>query len=107
CDFDCALHMTLSFHVGKIDIVGLVTGKETGEVAARRQKWKLAAEKLKRLAQVMHGVDVDFIDHRRLARVRGRTKERLFAAAPRFQCNRQNAFDRADASVESEFADEA
>src|SRR2546421_8223073 len=51
-DLDCALHMRLSFHVGKIDIVVLVRREKSAEIAAGRQEWKFSTQKLKRLPQV-------------------------------------------------------
>ena len=55
-DFDRAFNVALAFHVAEIDVVILMRGKKSGEIAARRQKRKLAAEKLKCLSQVLDAV---------------------------------------------------
>ena len=47
----------------------------------------------------MHAVDVDLVHHRGFERVCCRHKERLFAAASRFQRDREHAFDRTNAAV--------
>src|SRR5439155_2817073 len=85
CHFNCAFDVALPFHVCKIDVVTLVGRKKSGEIAARWKKRKFAAEKLECLAQIMHAVDVDLVHHRGFERVCCRHKERLFAAASRFQ----------------------
>ena len=84
CDLDRAFHVSLPFHVGEIDIVGLMGCKKTSEIAACRQKWEFAAQKLKGLPKILHAVDVDLFHHGGFERVCLRNKQRLFAASSRF-----------------------
>ena len=77
CDLDRALHVTLTFYIREIDLVVLVRGEKNSEIAARRSERSFAAQKLKRLSQILHAVNVDAIHHRGLGRVRFRNEKRL------------------------------
>ena len=104
-DFNRAFHMRLSFHVAKIDIVVLVRGEKLGQIAARRKQRDFAAQELKCLPQILHAVDVDLVDHGGFARVRFRNEDGLLTAAPCFERDRQNAFDRSHRTVQGKLAD--
>src|SRR5262249_15327452 len=105
--FDRAFHVTLSFHIGKIDTVGLVGCKKTGEIARGWEQRQFAAQKLESLSQIVHAVDVDLADHRGFERVCLRNEERLFATTPCFQRHRKHAFDWTNTAIERELANKA
>src|SRR5262249_50309243 len=99
-----AFHVTLSFHIGKIDIVGLMRCKKTGEIARGWKQRQFAAQKLECLSQIVHAVDVDLADQRGFKSVCFRNEERLFATTPRFQRYRKHAFDWTNTAIERELA---
>src|SRR5204863_9736361 len=107
CDshLDCALDVTLAFHVAEIDIVTLVRGKEFAQISACGQKRNFATQKGERLPQILHAVYVDLVDHRGFERICFGHEQRAFAAASRLEGDRQHAFHWANGTVERQFAD--
>src|SRR5205809_7812909 len=92
CDFNGAFDVSLAFDLAEIDVIALMRGKKSGQIGARRKTRSFAAEKRECLSQILHAVDIDLIDHCGLERVCFRVKSRAFAATPRLQYDRQDAF---------------
>jgi hypothetical protein len=104
---DRALDVTLAFHIAEIDVVILMRGEEFAQMSTCRQKGNFPAQKGERLPQILHPVDVDFVDHRGFERVCFRHEQRAFAAAPCLKRNGQHAFYGTNRTVERQFADKA
>ncbi len=80
--------MALALHVAKVDVVTLMRGEEPTQIGACRQKRNFSAQEGECLPQILHAVDVDFIDHRRFERIGFGNKQRALAAPARFQRDR-------------------
>ena len=86
--FDGAFNVPLPLHVAEINIVTLMRGEEFTQIGACRQKRNFSAQEGECLPQILHAVDVDFIDHRRFERISFGNKQRALAASARFQRDR-------------------
>ena len=97
--FDGAFDVALTFHIAEIDVVRLMRGKKSGQISARGQQRGFAAQKSKRLSQILHPIDVDIIDHGGFERIGFRDKECTLTSTTRFQRHRQHAFHRAHGAI--------
>jgi len=105
--FDCALHVSLPFHVAEVDFVILMRFEKCSQVAAGRLHRGLSADELESLPEILDTVDVDAFDHSGFVCVRFRNENGLLAAPPRFERHRQDTFYRTNGAIQCQFADEA
>ena len=102
---DGAFDVALTLHVTEINVVTLVRGEEFAEIGACWQKCNFAAQEGERLPQILHPVDVDFVDHCSFERICFGYKQGALAAPSCFEGNGQHAFYRTNRTVECQFAD--
>ena len=105
--FHRALDVALAFYIAEINVVALMGRKKASQIGARGQEGRFPAQKIKRLPQILHTIDVDFIDHGGFERVGLRDKQCTLAAPPGFQRDWQDPFHGAHCAIQSQLAHKA
>ena len=105
-NFQGALHIFLAFDFGKIHFVIGRMREDFRDVHLQRRKLDFAFQKLRRFAEILHGNDVQALNHRRLGGVFGGNQNSAFPIGLRLQGHRQDALDRPHAAGQSEFAED-
>jgi hypothetical protein len=105
-NFQGALDVLLAFDFGEIIFVVVGVREDFFDVHLGRRQADFAFQKLRGLAKILHGDDLQSGDHSRLGGVFGGHERADFSIRLRLERDGQNAFHRTHAAGQREFTDD-